>query len=86
MKFVPNPNFDKELAKAVAPAMAEFARKRTDQYDALIAEHQGGDVELVKAQLESIYEADGGHIGDPELSQHADAIVAGLRIVLRGGD
>lgn len=86
MKFEPNPDFEQESAKAVAPAMAELARKRTEQYDALIAEHRGGDVELVKSELERIHEAAGGHIRDPELSQPAEAIVAGRRIVFDATD
>lgn len=86
MKFEPNPDFEKELAGAIAPAMAEFARKRSEQYDELIAEHQGGDVERMKAELERIYQADGGHISDPELSLHAEAIVTGQRVVFRATD
>ena len=81
MKFKMNPNFERELAKMVAPAIAKLAQKRTEQYRALIAEHEGRDIEVVKSELRRLYEVDGGHITDPDLSQHAEAIVSGQRIV-----
>jgi hypothetical protein len=78
-----NPNLEKELTKAVAPAMRELAAERTQQYDELIAAHQDGDLETVKAELVRIYDVAGGSITDPELTQHAAAILAGQRIVFR---
>ncbi len=86
MKFKMNPNFEKELAKMAAPAMAELAQKRTKQYGALIAKHKGGDIELVKSELQRLYKVDGGHLADPELSQHAAAIVSGQRIVFESAE
>lgn len=80
-----NPNWERELEKTVAPALRQLAETRTRQYDELIAVHRGSDVETVKAELVRIYSADGGEITDPDLTQHAEAIVAGQRIVFTTG-
>jgi len=78
-----NPNLEAELTKAVAPAIRKLAAERTRQYDELIPAHRGGDLEAVIAELVRIYDDAGGSITDPDLTQHAEAIVAGQRIVFR---
>lgn len=80
-----NPNLEELVAEIAGPAIAELASKRTRQYDELIASHRDGDADVVKAELGRIYAADGGDISDPELTQHAEAIVAGQRIVFQPG-
>lgn len=67
----------------VRPALKELAEKRTRQYRKLAATHQGGDIEVVKAELKRLYEVDGGSLTDPDLTQHAEAIIAGQRIEFR---
>ena len=81
IRYIPNPDFEKELAKDLAPAMRRIAAERTRQYDVLIAAHRGGDLDDVKAELARIYEDAGGSIADPDLKEHAEMIVAGQRIV-----
>ncbi len=76
-----NPNWRRELEEMVTPALREMAAKRTGQYGELVSRHQGGDADVVKTELVALYKEDGGEITDPELTQHADAIVAGRRLV-----
>ena len=78
-----NPDFERQVAAAAKPAISEIAKKRTRQYDELIARYEDGDIDVVKAKLSQIYKADGGEITDPELTAHAKAIVAGTRIQFR---
>lgn len=79
------PNWKREVEKSIEPVLRELARKRTRQFDNLIANYRDGDVNSVKSELVRIFRADGGHITEPELSQYAKAIVAGQRIVIEVG-
>lgn len=83
MKLGMNPDWEKEIEKAVAPALEAIAERRTQQYRELGARHEGGDVEAVKIELMRIYSEDGGEITEPELAAHAEAIVSGYTITFR---
>jgi adenylyl- and sulfurtransferase ThiI len=83
VKFPSKQKFERDLKKAVAPAMRDLAAKRTRQYRDLSDHYTGGDIETVKRELVKLMKADGGSITDPELTEHAKAIVSGEGVEFR---
>lgn len=80
MKFEIN---EATLKKAVAPTMKKIADEKTRQMDQLAADYGGRHIDDIREALVVLFERDRGSITEPELTQYAELIHQGQRIVFR---
>ena len=80
MKFKIN---EAALKRAVAPAVKNIAEDKTRQMDQLVADYAGHDLDEIKGAIVTLFTRDGGSISDPELTEYAEMVQRGQRIVFR---
>lgn len=81
MTFVPNQEGIEQLGRdAVRQSLPHYQQ----QYDELLQNYAGKPVDEVKAALVAMYRGNGGRITDPALTQQAEKISEGTRIIVTG--
>lgn len=75
----------RELEKQAQSAMDTIARDRSRQLDALRRQYAGRPTSEIRPALQRVFRQDGGQITEPELTEYAEAISAGTRIIIKAG-
>lgn len=78
-----SPGWEKELEKAVRPALKDIASDYQKMFDSLSRRYKGRPVSEIKPVLRREWSRVGGSISDPELTEYANHISEGTRIQLR---
>ena len=81
--FKMSPGWEKELEKAVRPALKDIASDYQKMFDSLSRRYKGRPVSEIKPVLKREWSRVGGSISDPELTDYATLISEGTRIQLR---
>ena len=81
--FKMSPGWEKELQKAVRPAMKDIASDYQKMFDALSRRFKGRPVSEIKPVLRREWSRIGGSISDPELTDYPTLISEGTRIKMR---
>ncbi|MGW0948446.1 hypothetical protein ACWD4O_38650 [Streptomyces sp. NPDC002623] len=80
-------NFDnRALKKAVNDGVRKMAAALTRDLNALTAQYQGRPVDEIKPEIQRVWakhSGRGGKITDPELTEFAEQIQSGGRVVVR---
>lgn len=77
------PGWEKELEKAIRPAMGDIADGYRKMFDSLGRRYQGRPVSEIRLALRREWSRLGGSISDPELTEYATHISEGTRIEMR---
>jgi hypothetical protein len=87
MKFSMNPDWERQLARAIEPRMQEFVRRLQAAVDGLRPVYEGKPVEEIKPALQQAWANvnDGARITDPDLTEYAEAIRIGRPVEIRYG-
>jgi hypothetical protein len=76
-----NRDLEKQVAKLAQDKLREIARANTAAFEQLRLRYQGRPVSEIKPALRSAWSrANGGNITDPELTNLAEKISAGVRV------
>ncbi|WP_312722377.1 hypothetical protein [Mobilicoccus sp.] len=81
--FKMSPGWEKELEKAIRPAMKDIASDYQKMFDSLSRRYKGRPVSEIKPVLKREWARIGGSISDPELTDYASLISEGTRIQMR---
>lgn len=81
--FKMSPGWEKELEKAVRPALKDIASGYQKMFDSLLRRYQRRPVSEIKPVLRREWARVGGSISDPELTEYATHISEGTRIQMR---
>lgn len=81
--FKMNPGWEKDLEKAVRPALKDIASDYQKMFDSLARRYKGRPVSEIKPVLRREWSRVGGSISDPELTEYATHISEGTRIQMR---
>lgn len=81
--FKMSPDWEKELEKAIRPAMKDIASDYQKMFDSLSRRYRGRPVSEIKPVLKREWTRVGGSISDPELTEYATLISEGTRIQMR---
>lgn len=81
--FKMTPGWEKELEKAIRPAMKDIASDYQKMFDSLSRRYKGRPVSEIKPVLKREWSRVGGSISDPELTDYATLIREGTRIQMR---
>ncbi|MBM7500648.1 hypothetical protein JOD52_001488 [Brachybacterium muris] len=81
--FKMSPGWEKELEKAVRPALKDIASDYQKMFDSLLRRYKGRPVSEIKPVLRREWSRVGGSISDPELTEYATHISEGTRIQMR---
>lgn len=81
--FKMSPGWEKELEKAVRPALKDIASDYQKMFDSLSRRYKGRPVSEIKPVLRREWSRVGGSISDPELTEYANHISEGTRIQMR---
>ena len=81
--FKMSPGWEKELEKAVKPALKDIASDYQKMFDSLLRRYKGRPVSEIKPVLRREWARVGGSISDPELTEYATHISEGTRIQMR---
>ena len=81
--FKMTPGWEKELEKAIRPAMKDIANDYQKMFDSLGRRYKGRPVSEIKPILRREWSRVGGLISDPELTEYAAHISEGTRIEMR---
>ncbi len=81
--FKMSPGWEKELEKAIQPAMKDIASDYQKMFDSLSRRYKGRPVSEIKPVLRREWSRVGGSISDPELTEYATHISEGTRIQMR---
>ena len=81
--FKMSPGWEKELEKAIRPAMKDSASDYQKMFDSLSRRYKGRPVSEIKPVLKREWARIGGSISDPELTDYASLISEGTRIQMR---
>ncbi|MFN8119060.1 MAG: hypothetical protein U0R67_05775 [Micropruina glycogenica] len=81
--FKMSPGWEKELEKAVKPALKDIASDYQKMFDSLLRRYKGRPVSEIKPVLRREWSRVGGSISDPELTEYATHISEGTRIQMR---
>ncbi|KLO63223.1 hypothetical protein AA983_07855 [Dermacoccus sp. PE3] len=81
--FKMSPGWEKELEKAVRPALKDIASDYQKMFDSLLRRYKGRPVYEIKPVLRREWSRVGGSISDPELTEYATHISEGTRIQMR---
>ena len=83
--FKMNPGWEKELEKAVRPALKDIASDYQKMFDSLLRRYKGRPVSEIKPVLRREWSRVGGSISEPELTEYATHISEGTRIKMQVG-
>ena len=78
-----NPGWEKELEKAVRPALKDIASDYQKMFDSLSRRYKGRPVSEIKPVLRREWSRGGGSISEPELTEYATHISEGTRTQMR---
>lgn len=78
-----SPGWEKELEKAVRPALKDIASDYQKMFDSLARRYKGRPVSEIKPVLRREWSRVGGSISDPKLNEYATHISEGTRIQMR---
>lgn len=78
-----SPGWEKELEKAVRPALKDIASDYQKMFDSLLRRYKGRPVSEIKPVLRREWSRVGGSISDPKLTEYATHISEGTRIQMR---
>lgn len=81
--FKMSPGWEKELEKAVRPALKDIASDYQKMFDSLLRRYKGRPVSEIKPVLRREWSRVGGSISEPELTEYATHISEGTRIQMR---
>lgn len=81
--FKMSPGWEKELEKALKPALKDMAADYQKMFDSLLRRYKGRPVSEIKPVLRREWSRVGGSISDPELTEYATHISEGTRIRMR---
>jgi hypothetical protein len=81
--FKMSPGWEKELEKAVRPALKDIASDYQKMFDSLLRRYKGRPVSEIKPALRREWSRVGGSISDPELTEYATHISEGIPIQMR---
>ena len=81
--FKMSPGWEKELEKAIRPAMKDIASDYQKMFDSLSRRYKGRPISEIKPVLKREWSRVGGSISDPELTDYATLISEGTRIQMR---
>ena len=81
--FKMSPGWEKELEKAVKPALKDIASDYQKMFDSLLRRYKGRPVSEIKPVLRREWSRVGGSISDPELTEYATHISEGTRIQMK---
>jgi len=81
--FKMSPGWEKELEKAVRPALKDIDSDYQKMFDSLLRRYKGRPVSEIKAVLRREWSRVGGSISDPELTEYATHISEGTHIQMR---
>lgn len=81
--FKMSPGWEKELEKAVKPALKNIASDYQKMFDSLLRRYKGRPVSEIKQVLRREWSRVGGSVSDPELTKYATHISEGTRIQMR---
>lgn len=81
--FKMSPGWEKELEKAVKPALKDIASDYQKMFDSLLRRYKGRPVSEIKPVLRREWSRVGGSISEPELTEYATHISEGTRIQMR---
>ena len=81
--FKMSPGWEKELERAVRPALKDIASDYQKMFDSLLRRYKGRPVSEIKPVLRREWSRVGGSISDPELTEYANRISEGIRIQMR---
>ena len=81
--FKRSPGWEKELEKAVRPALKDIASHYQKMFDSLLRRYKGRPVSEIKPVLRREWSRVGGSISEPELTEYATHISEGTRIQMR---
>ncbi|MCX0277513.1 hypothetical protein NLM24_44410 [Nocardia zapadnayensis] len=81
--FKMSPGWEKELERAVRPALKDIASDYQKMFDSLLRRYKGRPVSEIKPVLRREWSRVGGSISDPELTEYATHISEGTRIQMR---
>lgn len=81
--FKMSPGWEKELEKAVRPALKDIASDYQKMFDSLSRRYKGRPVSEIKPVLRREWSRVGGSISDPELTEYATHISEGTHIQMR---
>ena len=81
--FKMSAGWEKELEKAVRPALKDIASDYQKMFDSLARRYKGRPVSEIKPVLRREWSRVGGSISDPELTEYATHISEGTRIQMR---
>lgn len=77
------PGWEKELEKAIRPAMKDIANDYQKMFDSLGRRYKGRPASEIKPILRREWSRVGGSISDPEATEYAALISEGTRIEMR---
>ena len=80
MTFKMDPNFERNLRRQVEKTAGPHYQQ---MFDRLSRQYRGKPIDQVKRAVKKAWEADGGKITEPDLTQWAEAIASGTRIKVR---
>jgi hypothetical protein len=81
--FKMSPGWEKELERAVKPAIKNLASDYQKMFDSLLRRYKGRPVSEIKPVLRREWSRIGGSISEPELTDYATRISEGTRIQMR---
>jgi hypothetical protein len=85
VSFSMNPDWERQLARAIEPQMQELARRLQAAVDNLRPVYEGKPIEEIKPALQQAWAHanDGARITDPHLTEYAEAIRIGRPVEIR---
>lgn len=81
--FKMSPGWEKELERAIKPAIKNIASDYQKMFDSLSRRYKGRPVSEIKPALRREWSRIGGSISEPELTDYATRISEGTRIQMR---
>ena len=83
--FKMSPGWEKELEKAVKPALKDIASDYQKMFDSLLRRYKGRPVSEIKPVLRREWSRLGGSLSDAELTDYATLISEGTSIKMQVG-
>lgn len=74
---------EKALEKLVQPALKEMAKEYNRDFESLARQYRGKPVDQIKPAVQRIFKKHGGKISDPELTDYAQQISNGTKIIFQ---
>jgi hypothetical protein len=76
---------EREIQQKTQALVRDLASQTTRELDNLRHKYEGQPVDVIKPELQRIFCQQGGSITDPELTEWAQMIAVGKRIVMKPG-